>query len=123
MAGHLLTDVRAYRYPNKALAAVLLDQRLATHLLKTANKVKALYQSRVAVKSGRLHDSAHVTLERGGKRNDRWVAGVVIGGQAVRNPKDGFRYTLVHEFGAPPTEKMHFPPAHDLKKVLREVSK
>lgn len=117
-----LINPHCYRDPNKALAAALLDQRLAGILIKVATELKELYQARVAVRSGRLKASAHVVLERGGKRNDRWVSSVVVGGQAVRNPGDGFRYALVHEFGSPKDRK-NFPPAHDLKKITREVSK
>lgn len=121
MTQHLLTDIRIYPDPNKALAAALMDPRLARYMIKVASQIKELYQARVAVRSGRLKASAHVKLEKGGKRNDRWVSSVVIGGQAVRNPGDGFRYTLVHEFGSP-AKRTQFPPAHDLKSVTRQAA-
>lgn len=118
---YLLENVRSYKDPNPALTAILLEGRLAVYLGQVAGKVKDLYQARVAKRSGRLADSAHVQIERGGVRNDRWTAKVVVGGDYVRNPKDGFTYAALHEFGSP-KNRTEFPPAHDLKSIVEELS-
>lgn len=110
-----------YPDPNPAITGILLDGRLAVYLGEVAGKVKDLYQSRVAKRSGRLAESAHVQIEIGGHRHDRWTAKVVVGGDYAVNPEDGFAYGALHEFGSP-TKKAKFPPAHDLKACVEELS-
>lgn len=121
MAEYFLENVTSYPDPNPALSAILMEGRLAVYLGQVAGKIKDLYQARVAKRSGRLAESAHVQIERGGHRHDRWTAKVVVGGDFVRNPKDGFTYGALHEFGSP-KDKLHFPPAHDLKSIVEEIA-
>ncbi|PVB19736.1 hypothetical protein [Mycobacteroides abscessus] len=117
---HFLTDVNVYK-PNKALAAILsgVEGNLEGFLLVQGAKFVAAYQARVAKRTGRLAESAvaHV-VANGGHKHDRLVGKVTVGGETVRNPRGGFEYTLLHEFGD--KDKEH-PAAKDLRAIAREM--
>lgn len=117
--------------PNPALDAVLRGATgsLSSILQTEADRVKNLYQAKVAKKTGRLaaSASAHVESRSVIKGQDRLVGVVTVGGtlpagvwDSPKNPNPGkaFYYGVLHEFGTP--DHVH-PAAKDLQAVVREL--
>lgn len=103
--------------PNPAITALLVSARMRAIMEERANTAQMLYQAQVAKRTGRLARSARAHTEIGGKRNDRWIGELIIGG--------GIDYGAAHEFGADvvdfagETHQDANPAHHDLNQVLQ----
>jgi hypothetical protein len=95
--------------PNTAVAAILRSDTMRTLMAGKANQARAIYQSIVAKRTGRLAASAQASVTFGGRRNDRWVGRLTVG-------EGGAPYGVSHEFGT-----RHGNAAHDLNKVLNSL--
>jgi hypothetical protein len=102
-------------YPNPALTALLLSPRMAEICLERATTAAALYQERVAKRTGELAAEAHAHTEIGGVRHDRHIGVMSVSGPIA--------YEAAHEFGhIQHGRDPHFiAGAHDLNAVLEEL--
>lgn len=87
-------EVKVYRYPNRALGAVLVSSELRRIIEERTHTALMLYQAQVAKRSGALARSArvHTAIEPVVKGQPRWVGTLTVGG-------DGVDYAAAHEFG------------------------
>lgn len=87
-------DVKVYRYPNRAIGAVLVSPEVRRIVEERVHTALALYQAQVAKRSGALARSArvHTAIEPVLKGQPRWVGTLTVGGQGVD-------YGATHEFG------------------------
>lgn len=100
---HTLKNIEVRRLPPQAF----LSPGLATMLLHEAEAVAALYQAKVAKRTGKLAASAHAYTTIGGHKKDRWIGKVTVA--------TGLDYGVLHEFGAKSN------PARRAAKDLSEV--
>ena len=96
--------------PNEALSALMVSPRMRDIVSERAHMAQMLYQAQVAKRTGRLAKSADAHTEVGGKRHDRWIGELTIGGMGVD-------YAASHEFGTSANNGA----AHDLNQVLSEL--
>lgn len=96
-------------YSYAGMGRVLRGPELAAATRATGERAKTLYQGVVARRSGRLVESATVSMSRG--RNGRPVATLAVGGG------DAY-YGLAHEFGADDGDSTVVAAHHDLLTVL-----
>lgn len=113
-------DVKLPHGDNPAITAVLKSATLHRIVEERANTAAMLYQSQVAKRTGRLAASAHASTEIGGRRNDRWIGVLTIGGPGPRGTVD---YAVPHEFGyyvenSDGATVGYRHAAHDLNRVL-----
>lgn len=99
--------------PNQALSALMLSERMRGIVAEVANNAQFLYQSEVAKRTGLLAASAHSGTEVGGKRHDRWIGELQVGGLG---PLGTVEYAASHEFGTSSQKA-----AHDLNRVLEQL--
>ncbi|ADL70978.1 hypothetical protein SEA_ENCELADUS_11 [Mycobacterium phage Enceladus] len=129
--GHQLTDIQVPT-PNRALAAILLSPNMELLMQILGDEVVLAYRAGVAKRTGQLMRSAASQPKIGGKRNDRWVAHVTIGGEKAiakwhsprnPNPNDLFFYGVLHEHGdgGNPPSGWDFPAHDDLAKAVAVV--
>lgn len=87
-------DVKIYRYPNRAIGAVLVSSEVRRVVEERVHTALALYQAQVAKRTGALASSARATtaIEPVLKGQPRWVGTLTVGG-------DGVDYAAAHEFG------------------------
>ncbi|MCX8559774.1 hypothetical protein OS122_02525 [Mycolicibacterium mucogenicum] len=87
-------EVKVYRYPNKAIGAVLVGSELRRAVEERTHTALALYQAQVAKRTGALASSARAStsIEPVIKGQARWVGTLTVGG-------DGVDYAAAHEFG------------------------
>ena len=110
MANYLDPDIPE---PNEALAGLMLSARMREIVSERANMAQMLYQATVAKRTGRLARSANAHTEIGGKRNDRWIGELTVGGAGSMGVVE---YAAAHEFGTANSDA-----AHDLNQVLSEL--
>lgn len=117
--------------PNPAITNALNGTEMRRSLETVIHTAQMLFQAKVAKRSGDLAASARTSVHRGGIKEDRLVADLIVGGQGPRGTVD---YSASHEFG---TEEQHgqndaarlageapideHPGAHDLNWVLGEL--
>ncbi|BDY33160.1 hypothetical protein [Mycolicibacterium mageritense] len=77
--------------PNKALAAILLGPKMFALVRTKTEYAQIRYQGIVAKRTRKLMQSARVTVQIGGYKNDRPVGRLTVG--------QGLRYGPSHEFG------------------------
>ncbi|ALF00317.1 hypothetical protein SEA_ARCHIE_11 [Mycobacterium phage Archie] len=129
--GHRLTDIQIPN-PNRGLAQILLSPNMELLMGIIGQEVVLAYRAGVAKRTGKLMSSASAETMIGGKKNDRWVSHVTIGGETAvstwhspRNPNPGdlFFYGVLHEHGdgGNPPSGWDFPAHKDLKKALAVV--
>ncbi|QFG10244.1 head-tail connector protein [Mycobacterium phage DyoEdafos] len=129
--GHRLTDIQVPK-PNKGLAELLLSDNMELLMGIIGQEVVLRYRAKVAKRSGKLMQTADSKPIIGGKKHDRWVAHVTVGGEGAvsfwdspRNPNPGdlFYYGVLHEFGdgGNPPSGWDFPAAKDLAAVMGEL--
>ena len=99
---NFLHDIEIKRN-SPAYTTILIAPRLGAELADHANRLKALYQMRVGVKTGKLKASAQAYTTVGGRLNDRLVGKVTIADQSVVAPEPykgaPFYYGVFHEEG------------------------
>lgn len=126
--GHRLTEIDVPK-PNKGLAQIMLSPNMELLMDIIGTDVVARYRARVAKKTGQLMLSAASKPKIGGKKNDRWIGHVTVGGEAAvakwhsprnPNPNDLFYYGVLHEHGdgGNPPSGWDFPAAKDLRIVV-----
>lgn len=122
-------DVKIYRYPNRAIGAVLVSSEVRRIVEERIHTALALYQAQVAKRTGALARSARVStaIEPVLKGQPRWVGTLTVGGSNVD-------YAAAHEFGRgdhassvdadanDPDAGIIQHPAHDLNVVLENLS-
>lgn len=96
-------------YPNPALTAIAVSSEMRSLIDGRGQVAKAIYQQIVAKRTGRLARSARVDTFIGGRKNDRWVSRLTVGGEEAG-------YAASHEFG---TERRSG--FHDLNVVLNQL--
>lgn len=117
--------------PNPAITNALNGTEMRRSLETVIHTAQMLYQAKVAKRSAALAASARTSVHRGGIKEDRLVADLIVGGQG---PRGTVAYGPSHEFG---TEEQHgendaarlageapideHPGAHDLNWVLEEL--
>lgn len=104
-----------------AVGAFMVSARCRAICFEIAEMAQALYQERVAKRTGALVRTAHAHTEIGGKRHDRWIGVLSVSSRSVA-------YEAAHEFGysarmgkgmVGPQEFV--PGYHDLNAVLEEL--
>lgn len=129
--GHRLTEIEVPN-PNRGLAQILMSPNMELLMGIIGQEVVLAYRAGVAKRTGQLMRSAAAQTMVGGKKNDRWVSHVTIGGESAvakwhspRNPNPGdlFFYGVLHEHGdgGNPPSGWDFPAHDDLKKALAVV--
>lgn len=96
--------------PNPALTAIGKGPEMRALISGRGQVAKSLYQAVVAKRTGRLARSARVATFIGGRKSDRWVSRLTVGGEDAG-------YGTAHEFGNERVQKA----AHDLRVVLSRL--
>ena len=108
--------------PNEAVSALMLSARMRDIVGERARMAQMLYQAQVAKRTRKLAKSADAHTEVGGKRHDRWIGELTVGGAGVFGDVD---YAASHEFGAGMAVDGFYTGyqsgAHDLNQVLSEL--
>lgn len=99
-SGLFLRDIQI-RQNSPAFRIMLNSPELNGVLRKKAVELQRLYQARVGKKTGRLGDSASVSIRTGGKLKDRIIGVVTIADESVVSEWKGkpFYYGVYHEQG------------------------
>lgn len=98
--GMFLRDIRLFP-TSPAYRLILNSPELNGVIRKKAVELVRLYEARVGKKTGQLRDSAEVSIRIGGKRRDRIIGVVSVGGAGVVAEWKGkpFYYGVYHEQG------------------------
>jgi hypothetical protein len=97
--------------PNPALTEIAKGPQMRSLMFERGEIAQAIYREIVAKRSGRLARSARVSTFIGGRKKDRWVSRLTVGGEEAG-------YGASHEFD---TEQTHG--AHDLITVLNRLGR
>ncbi|MFI7191477.1 hypothetical protein ACIBQ0_17220 [Nocardia nova] len=101
-------------YPNPALTAIAKGPQMQALVESRGQRAKAIYQQIVSKRTGRLARSARVDTFIGGRKRDRWVSRLTIGGDTVP-------YGASHEFGVDDGDEHIRAGFHDLNVVLNQL--
>lgn len=107
--------------PNRALAEVLLSQRIREICYERADMAMMLYQAEVSKRSGALARAAHPHTEIGGRRHDRWIGVLSVAASTV-DYEAAHEFGYTHELGEGEHGPGEFIPGHhDLNRVLEQL--
>lgn len=98
--------------PNPFITQWLLGNTARSMVREAAEIAQALYQGRVAKRTGRLARSARVETFKGGVHQDRWCGRLIVDAP----------YAASHEFGHDDGDTNIGAAAHDLNAVLNELA-